>query len=40
MILGWPSSKFASDDPDFHPKWPPKLKIERRGIKFKKNLLL
>jgi hypothetical protein len=23
MILGWPSSKIVSGDPDFQPRWPP-----------------
>jgi hypothetical protein len=26
MILGWPTSKIVSGDPDFHPRWPPSSK--------------
>jgi hypothetical protein len=26
MILGWPPSKIVSADPDFQPRWPPRLK--------------
>jgi hypothetical protein len=40
MILGWPPSKIVSGDPDFQPRWPPSLKIEKRGDEIKKNLLL
>jgi hypothetical protein len=39
MILGWPPSKIVSGDPDFQPRWPIKLKIEKGGMKLKKNLL-
>jgi hypothetical protein len=39
MILGWPNSKIVSGDPDFQPGWR-QLKIEKVGMKLKKNLLL
>jgi hypothetical protein len=40
MDLGWPPSKIVSDDADFLPKMATKLKIAKRGMKLKINILL
>ena len=34
MIIGRPPSNIVSGDPDFQPRWPPNLKLEKRGMKF------
>jgi hypothetical protein len=39
IVLGWSPFKIVSGNPDLQPKWPPLLKIEKGGMKFKKNFL-